>query len=169
MHGDLFRPVTGQPARNSNSSFRAARAWLQLVRAHATITRRLNRELNIEHGLTITRYRALELLSRPDSRPMKQSDVAQSLLVTPSSVTRLLAGLEEAGLVERAVSSTDHRVGHTRVTDAGVAKLAKASHSHFDAIRSSFETRLTADEIDQLTQLLGKVLGAETDAAGMKT
>jgi DNA-binding MarR family transcriptional regulator len=155
-----------QPA--SDSSFRAARAWLQLLRAHATITRRLNRELNIEHGLTITRYRALELLSRPDSRPMKQSDVAQSLLVTPSSVTRLLARLEEAGLVERAISPTDHRVGYARVTDSGASKLAKASRSHFDAVRSSLETRLTADEIDQLIQLLGKVLGAEPDDAATK-
>ena len=42
------------------------------------------------------------MLSRAEDGRLKRVDLARRLLLTPSGVTRLLEGLEDAGLVDRA-------------------------------------------------------------------
>src|SRR6266540_927459 len=86
------------------------RAWAALVRAYATTTRALSAELVAEHGLTINDYEALLRLAHAEDERMRRVDLASALLVTPSGVTRLLDGLESAGLVERATCASDRRV-----------------------------------------------------------
>ncbi len=81
------------------------------------------------------------------------------MLLTPSGLTRLLEGLEEAGLVERAVSPSDHRVTYAELTHAGAAKLEAASCSHIGSIRALLETHLSEEETEQLAELLGKITG----------
>ena len=82
----------------------ALRAWAQLLRGHAATTRLLSAELQ-EHGLTINDYEALFLLSQAEGGRLKRVELARRLVLTPSGVTRLLEGLEAAGLVERAACS----------------------------------------------------------------
>jgi DNA-binding MarR family transcriptional regulator len=73
--------------------------------------------------------------------------------------------LEAAGLVERAVCDSDLRVAYAQLTDAGAEKLEAASCGHVGSVRALLEEHLTAGEIDQLAELLGKLPGA-TDAEG---
>ena len=84
-------------------------AWIRLLRGHAAATRELSAQLVAEHGLTINDYEALLHLSRADEGRMRRVDLAGNLLLTPSGVTRLLDGLEQAGLVERAACASDFR------------------------------------------------------------
>ena len=98
------------------------------------------------------------LSSAPDQR-LKRVDLARRLLLTPSGVTRLLEGLESTGLVERATCPTDLRVTYAALTDAGREKLDDASCGHVASIRSLFEEHLSGDEIDLLTDTLGKLPG----------
>jgi DNA-binding MarR family transcriptional regulator len=135
------------------------RAFARLLRAHAATTRRLSADLQAEHGLTINDYEALLLLSQAEDRRMKRVDLARSLVLTPSGVTRLLEGLEGAGLVERASCDADLRVTYAQLTDAGSARLEAASCSHVGSIRTLLEESLTADEIDALAEMLGKLPG----------
>jgi DNA-binding MarR family transcriptional regulator len=135
-------------------------AWIRLLRAHAGTTRTLSAQLVAEHGLTINDYEALLLLSRADGRRMKRVDLAEGLLLTPSGVTRLLDGLEEAGYVAKGACATDARVTYAVLTDAGREKLAEASRSHVAAVRSLFEQRLGDDELTALADLLGRLPGA---------
>jgi DNA-binding MarR family transcriptional regulator len=142
----------------------AVRAWTRLLRAHATTTRALNAQLLAEHGLTVNDYEALYVLSRSEELRLKPVELAQQLLLTPSGITRLLDGLERSGLVKRAPCPTDRRVMYALLTEAGATKLEAASCSHVGSIRSLFEEHLSADEIDQLVEVLGKVPGV-ADAA----
>jgi DNA-binding MarR family transcriptional regulator len=135
-------------------------AFARLLRAHATTTRLLSAELQAEHGLTINDYEALLVLSRADGRRMRRVDLARRLVLTPSGVTRLLEGLERAGLVERAVCSSDLRVTYAQLTDAGAAKLEQASCAHVGSLRTLFEGALSPAEIEALGALLGKLPGA---------
>ena len=77
----------------------AVNAWTRILRAHATTTRLLNAQLQAQHGLTLNDYEALQVLACAEGRHMKRVDLARRLVLTPSGVTRLLEGLEEAGLV----------------------------------------------------------------------
>ena len=140
------------------------RAWVALLRAYAATTRALSAELVADHGLTINDYEALLRLARAEDQRMRRVDLASALLLTASGVTRLLDGLENAGLVERATCASDRRVVYAVLTEAGRAKLAEASESHLAAVRGLFEERFTDEDVAQLADLLGRLPGAEGKA-----
>jgi DNA-binding MarR family transcriptional regulator len=117
----------------------------------------LSAQLQAEHGLTINDYEALLLLSREEGRRMKRIDLSRRLLLTPSGVTRLLEGLERAGLVERAECAVDRRITYAQLTTAGHEKLEAASGGHVGAIVALFEGHLSNAEIDRLAEVLGKL------------
>ena len=91
--------------------------------------------------MTINDYEALLRLSRADDRRLKRVELAESLVLTPSGVTRLLDGLERAGFVEKGSCDSDARITYAVLTDAGLDKLREASTSHVAQIRVFFEQR----------------------------
>jgi DNA-binding MarR family transcriptional regulator len=137
----------------------AVRAWNRFLRAHATTSRLLNAQLQKQHGLTINDYEALQVLACAEGRRMRRVDLARRLVLTPSGVTRLLEGLESAGLVERAACASDLRVTYAQLTDSGAAKLREASCGHEGSIRTLMEEHLSPAEIEQLANVLAKVPG----------
>ena len=151
----MFPPDT----QTAESVPAAARAYTRLLRARAATTRCLSAVLLADHGLTVNDYEALHALSHADGWVMKRIDLARSLVLTPSGITRLLEGLEDAGLVERASCPSDLRVTYARLTDAGAATIARASCDHERAVASLLSEHLTAEEIDTLGDLLGKLPG----------
>ena len=144
----------------------AVRAFARLLRAHASTTRRLSADLFEEHGLTINDYETLLVLSRADGRRLKRVELSRQLLLTPSGITRLLEGLQAAGLVARESCPSDLRVTYARLTDAGAERLQAASSSHIASITALFEEDLSETEITQLADTLDKLPGvANTDHA----
>lgn len=138
-------------------------AWVALLRSHAATTRQLSAELQAEHGLTISDYEALLLLSRAEGNMMKRVDLAAGLLLTPSGITRLLNGLELAGWVEKGACATDARVSYAVLTAAGRDKLEQAAKSHVAAVHALFQARLDDGELTQLAELLAKLPRATAD------
>jgi DNA-binding MarR family transcriptional regulator len=72
-------------------------------------------------------------------------------------VTRLLDGLEGAGLVERGSCATDRRVVYAVLTDEGERRFRAAAVDHLSGIESALATRLGPDETAQLAALLDKL------------
>ena len=134
-------------------------AWTLLSRAQAATARVLSAALLTQHGLSLNDYEALRALAVAPDRQLKRVDLARQLILTPSGVTRLLEGLERAGLVERATCRTDLRVTYARLTEAGLARLTEASCGHVGSIRSVLEQHLSSEEIRQLAALLAKLPG----------
>lgn len=144
----------------------AVRAWTRLLRAHAATSRLLSSSLQAEHGLTINDYEALYVLAHAEGRRMRRVDLAQRLVLTPSGVTRLLEGLERAGLVERAACPSDLRVTYAQLTESGAAKLEAASCAHVRSVRAVLEQRLSDVEIQELATVLGKLPGGADGSDG---
>ena len=138
----------------------ALEAWTRLLRGHAALRRSLSASLQAEHGLSINECEALLVLSRAENGHTRRVDLAERLQLTASGVTRLLAGLERAGLVEKATCSRDARVTYARLTEAGEAKFREASVPHATAIEALFEERYTSEELETLAELLGRLPGA---------
>jgi DNA-binding MarR family transcriptional regulator len=137
----------------------AVRAWTRLLRAYTATASCLSPALLAEHGLTLNDYEALKLLAQADGRRMRRVDLAAALSLSASGVTRLLEGLEEDDLVERATCPHDRRVAYAQLTIAGVESLQAASCGHAASIRDLLEESLTETEIEELAELLGKVAG----------
>jgi DNA-binding MarR family transcriptional regulator len=135
-------------------------AFSRLIRAHATLWRECSARLVADHGLTINDYEALLHLSHAENGALRRVDLAERLLLTPSGVTRLLDGLERDGWVTKAQCSTDARVTYAVLTDEGRERLESAGRTHIAQIGEIFEQRFTADELDTLGELLGRLPGA---------
>ena len=127
------------------------------MRAYASTTRLLSAQLQSEHGLTLNAYECLLVLSTEPEQRLKRVDLARRLLLTPSGVTRMLDGLEDAGLVERASCSTDRRIIYAQLTAAGSDKLKEAAGSHVASIHELFEGQLSEAEIRKLSDVLDKL------------
>src|ERR1700757_4571102 len=132
-------------------------AWVSFLRAHAAITRQLNADLLNAHGLTLSDYEVLLRLSKAEGSMMRRVDLAESVLLTASGITRLLDGLERSGYVSRAASEQDARVSYAVLTDEGYEKLRSAAPTHVGSIRELFGEQFSSDELETLAELLGRL------------
>ena len=136
-------------------------AWVALLRAHATSTRRFNAQLVAEHGLTLNDYEVLLHLARADGKRLRRVDLAELVLLTPSGITRLLEGLERSGYVERVACKEDLRVSYAQLTPAGRTKLRAAGKTHVAGIHRLYLDHFDADERAVLGELLGRLTDGE--------
>ncbi len=137
----------------------AVHAFTRLLRAHASTTRLLSAELLEQHGLTINDYETLLVLSHADGQRLKRIELSRQLLLTPSGITRMLEGLETAGLVERQACPTDLRITYAHLTETGAQRLQAASCSHIASIKTLFEEHLDENELASLSKTLDKLPG----------
>lgn len=140
-------------------------AWARLLRAHACAKREVSTHLQTEHGLTINDYECLLLLSQAENGEMRRVDLATELMLTPSGVTRLLDGLQNAGYVCNQACPADARVKYAVLTDEGRRKLGEASASHLGAVTELFGERFSDEELELLANLLGRLPGAGGDGS----
>ena len=137
------------------------RAWRGLVRAHACLVKRLDAQLEADHGLPLTSHEVLLRLAGTPQGKMRMHDIASSVLLSRSGLTRLVDRLERDGLVHRCSCENDARGAYAVITEEGRAKLAAAGASHMAAVRRLFLSHYTEDELEQLGSLLGRLLPAE--------
>ena len=140
-------------------------AWVRFLRAHAAITRQLSARLEAQHGLTLSDYDVLVQLYYAPERALRRVDLARTVLLTASGITRLLDGLERSGWVEKKACKSDARVSYASLTKAGAAKFEAVSRSHRADIDELFASNFNDAERKQLAELLGRLPLAETSPA----
>jgi DNA-binding MarR family transcriptional regulator len=104
---------------------------------------RLIRNQRVDMSVTLTQISAMATLSKRGA--MSAGELAACEKVQPPSMTKVLANLEERGLVRRDIHPTDKRQAIISVTAAGDALLDDERRSR-DAWLSRRLTELTADE-----------------------
>jgi DNA-binding MarR family transcriptional regulator len=129
------------------------------MRAHTVLRRELQAEVLSPRGLTINDFEALHHLNRAEENRLRRVDLVELLMLTPSGVTRLLEGLQEAGLVENVQCDDDARVTWARLTPAGIETVQCVGASHAKRLQSLFRETMTEDEVVQLSDLLGRLPG----------
>ena len=137
-------------------------AWINFLRAHAAVTRQFNAELLATHGLTINDYDVLAQLNRAPEQALKRVDLVEKVLLTPSGITRLLKGLEEAGYVSNRPCAEDARVTYAVLTPKGSKKLEQATKTHVASVRALFSERFEHAELETLASLLERLPQRET-------
>jgi DNA-binding MarR family transcriptional regulator len=140
------------------------RGWIRLLRAHAALTRELSARLEAAHGLSLRDFDVLVQLYEAPDRRMRRIDLARTVILSPSGVTRLLEGLERAGWVGKHYCESDARVTYAVLTDAGAAKFEEARESHVADVDELFSSRFSADEYEQLAELLSRLPMANAGA-----
>ena len=134
--------------------------WGALLKVHATLVPRLDRELQAAHGLPLTWYDVLlELNSAPDRR-LTMGQLGSVVAVSRTRVSRVVDDLTQAGLVTREPNPDDGRSAFAVLTPDGRAALRKAAPTYVAAVQREFADHLTTREAEVLSGALSKVLAA---------
>jgi len=135
--------------------------WGALLKVHAALVPRLDRELQETHGLPLTWYDVLLELNAAPERRLTMGQLGEVAAVSRTRVSRVVDELVRADLVSREPNPDDGRSAFAALTPAGRAALRKAAPTYVAAVRREFADHLTAQESEVLARALRKVLDAD--------
>jgi len=139
-------------------------AWIRFLRAHAAVTRELSARLEAAHGVSLRDYDVLVQLYHAPEHRLRRIDLARTVILSPSGITRLLEGLERAGWVAKHHCESDQRVTYAVLTETGLTKIEECRGTHLGDIEELFGSRFNAEERAQLAHLLGRLPLADAGA-----
>ena len=140
-------------------------AWRGLLRVHTALVKALDAELAAAHDLPLSSYEVLITLESAPNRKRRMAELADSVLLSRSGMTRLVDRLEQNGLLVRDTCTDDGRGCFAVLTDKGAALLAEARPTHLDGVRQRFLTHFSQDELQTFARAWERVLpgAAATD------
>lgn len=135
---------------------RTLRAWSALLVAHRRLTTAMDHELQAGASMSLDEYDVLYQLERAGT-PVRMSALAQQVLITRPTVTRLVARLVDEGLVERSDDDDDRRAVLVSLSEEGRRRLARAAAVHGDGIARMVGEELAGAQLDQLAAALESI------------
>src|SRR3954453_7584815 len=141
-----------------------ADTWGALLKVHAALVPRLDRELQETHGLPLTWYDVLLELNTAPGRRLTMGQLGSVVAVSRTRVSRVVDELVRAGLVARESNPDDGRSAYAVLTPAGRAALRKAAPTYLAAVQREFADHLSTREAEVLAGALRRVLGASDPA-----
>src|SRR5438132_3034819 len=136
---------------------RGLEAWRSLMRAHATLMRQLEANLEKKTGLALADFDVLAQLALAGGE-LRMTELAARALISRSGMTRRVTRLVDEGLVRRADADADGRGVVVALTDAGVARLTETAPAHARGISKLFVAQLDDQELATIERALGKVI-----------
>ena len=149
----------GKDALGESDSLSEAelRAWRGLLRAHASLAKRLESRLEGEHGLQLSSYEVLQhLIDAPGGR-MRMCDLAEQAQLSRSGLTRLVDRLERDELLGRCSCEHDARGAYACLTDRGRERLDAARGTHRAVVREHFLSHFSEGELEALGRMWERV------------
>jgi DNA-binding MarR family transcriptional regulator len=135
-------------------------AWAALLRTHAAVVPKLERQLAAV-GMPLSWYDVLlELNAAPDRR-LRMTELGRKAVLSRERVSRVVTELVAAGLVVREPNPDDGRSAFARVTSAGRARLRTAAPIYLAGIDEHFAQHLSDAQVRTLITALGAVVAAE--------
>jgi DNA-binding MarR family transcriptional regulator len=128
-----------------------------MLTAHSELTRALDAELTRAHELPLSSYEVLLFLNDSDGGRMRMSELAESVLLSRSGLTRLVDRLERDGLLKRTRCESDARGFFAEITPKGRRTFAAARETHLEGVRRLFLDRFSRAELRTLGGLWRKL------------
>ena len=133
-------------------------AWRMFITAHARLIERIDNELAAAGCISLAWYDVLvELVEAPEHR-LRMSELAARVVLSRSTVTRLVDRLEAEALLTRQRSSNDRRGAYAVITELGMDAMRKAWPVYAHGITTHFAQHLADEELQLLTRSLQRVL-----------
>jgi len=132
-------------------------AWRSMLRAHATLLRRLDTDLEQATGLALADFDVLAQLAQAHGA-LRMTELADRALISRSGMSRRVARLAAEGLLRRDKAGTDGRGVVVALTQAGITRLAETAPVHARGIATLFVAQLDDQELALLERALNKVI-----------
>jgi DNA-binding MarR family transcriptional regulator len=144
-------PRQGSPTRPLNRTERAV--WLGLLSTHLRLLRTLDAELVSAERLPMSSFEVLLTLAEAPGGRLRMKDIAASLLISRSGLTRIVDDLERQGLAIREKCPTDARGFDAVLTEAGKKAYRRARKVHLTNLRREFLDRLSEEQLASLADI----------------
>jgi DNA-binding MarR family transcriptional regulator len=129
----------------------ANEAWEALFRAQATIARELAAG-DVWGELRPHEYGVLYALSNAPNG-LRITELGNDVLLTQPGMSRLIARLESAGVVERLDDPDDGRACRIRLTEAGARTQRQVGARHGRHVAEAMTRTLNSEQLQQLRDL----------------
>jgi DNA-binding MarR family transcriptional regulator len=132
-------------------------AWYCLAKMNARLTERIADEMERRTGIPAA---WCEVLANLKEGPRRMNELADDLILSRGGATRLIARMEEAGLVERQIPPTDRRATFAVMTDAGREAVERTMPIHLEVVEELFAQHIDADDAETLLAVATRVAAA---------
>jgi len=133
-------------------------AWYAQAKMNARLLEELSADMERRTGLPAAWFDVLANLLQKG--PTRMNELADELILSRGGATRLVARMEEAGLVERQIPPHDRRATFAVITDRGRDAIERAVPVHLELVEQAFGRHLDADEAETLLRVAGRVCEA---------
>jgi DNA-binding MarR family transcriptional regulator len=131
-------------------------AWLSFVRTHSRLWDRVEAQMRRDHGLTMARYDVLAQLVNAGGR-LGLSDLASSIMLSQSGVSKLLDRMEQSNLVRRDPDPRDARSTFATITPRGRSMVEEARQGHHDLLQRAFGDALDDRDLADLVRIMSRI------------
>ena len=132
--------------------------WRAFLEAHSAVIRYLEQGMQEEHGLPLTWFDVLvHLADAPEGR-LRLGELADSVILTRSGITRLVDRMAAAGLVRREPCPGDRRGHYAVITAEGEETIQRVAPGHSQRAWDAFVKHVDADEMPVLEAVFSRVL-----------
>ncbi|MGL5930700.1 MAG: MarR family winged helix-turn-helix transcriptional regulator [Dermatophilaceae bacterium] len=132
-------------------------AWTAMLRAHQVIESRLDAAIRERAGITLAEHEVLVVALAAGGR-LRMGALASRLVLSKSGITRLVAKLEDGGLLRREIPPDNRRVTLAVLTPRGRQVLRRAVPAFERALREAFGHHLTATDVASLGRVARKLV-----------
>ncbi|WP_245707412.1 MarR family winged helix-turn-helix transcriptional regulator [Pseudonocardia oroxyli] len=134
------------------------RFWRAWVVASTMLDHRLNRDLQVRHGISHMDYGVLVVLSEQQDSRLRMSTLADTLALSKSRLSHQVSRMEKNGLVRRDGDVSDGRGIFACLTPEGRTRLEQAAPTHVEGVRRYMVDLLDERERAQAADLLTRVV-----------
>jgi len=131
--------------------------FLNLTMTQSVVAKKFDARLSL-HSISLSDFMILLHLSRAPQQKLRRIDLADSVGLSASAVTRKLAPLEKIGMVKREENARDARVSFVKLAKGGERTLEDALKSAEMAAAELYPNE-KEEELEDITQLLIKLGG----------
>jgi len=131
-------------------------AWRTYIETSGDLLRAIEKGL-APFGLDRGDYQLLAMLSEAPDQRLRMCDLADSLRLTRSGLTRRMDGVLKKKLVTRIQSEEDGRVAYASLTPKGLELLKQAAPEHLESVRRLMIDLLSPAEIKAIASAFSKI------------
>jgi DNA-binding MarR family transcriptional regulator len=127
---------------------------------YARVVRQAIADPNDPDRLTLPQLRAMQAISRADAHGALNAQLARELQVAAPSMTAMIDGLVERGLVDRSIDPNNRRQVLILLTDTGAVRLAEMEemmHARIQQVIELLNQEQRQRALDGVTLLQGAI------------
>ena len=134
------------------------RGWYATVQMALRSLEAIERDVEAETGVPVAWIEVLAFLKKHDDGRRRMSELAEQSLLSRGGATRLIARMEDAGLVTREIPKEDRRATYAVITDKGRETIERVLPVHRAAVARHFTDAIDDDDAETLREISLRVL-----------